>query len=149
MMTSDPVALVEAFRAEGRSIAAACRAAGISASTYYRRRREATVRIEDESAPIRFARADPLLATELTDSVVHRLAGPERPLLNAYIAAEPLRLRPSLAHQGLGDRARLLMKLAIAAGALALIGSAAGAVLTAVAPDAHRLADAARLIGLA
>lgn len=142
MMSTDPIAVVESLRADGRSIAAACRAAGISASTYYRRRREATVRIEDVHPPmIRFARADPLLAGELTDSIVHRIAGPP-PANRAHLtAAPPLRLRPSLAHQGLSERARLLVRIAVVAGALALLGSAASAALTAMAPDtAHRLA---------
>ncbi|MBU6373844.1 MAG: hypothetical protein KJS97_14040 [Alphaproteobacteria bacterium] len=144
MMSTDPIAVVEALRADGRSIAAACRAAGISASTYYRRRKEATVRIEDVHPPmIRFARADPLLASELTDSVVHRIAGPPPASRAHTAAARPLRLRPSLAHQGLSERARLLLRIAVVAGALALLGSAASAALTAMAPnDASRLAEA-------
>lgn len=151
MMASDPVALVEAFRAEGRSIAAACRAAGISASTYYRRRRgvavEPTAGPLVEAAPIRFARADPLLASELTDSVVHRIAGPERQRMNAYLSGEPLRLRPSLAHQGMSERMRLLLKIAITAGVLAVMGSAASAALTAMGPDQpSRLAEAAVML---
>lgn len=145
MMSTDPITVVEALRADGRSIASACRAAGISASTYYRRRRETTVRIEDVApSMIRLARADPLLASELTDSVVHRIAGPP-PLGRVHaVAAPPLRLRPSLAHQGLSERARLLVRIALVAGALALLGSAASAALTAMAPDStSRLADIA------
>jgi hypothetical protein len=144
MMITDPITLVEALRADGRSIASACRAAGISASTYYRRRREATVRIPDAPPPIRFARADPLLATELTDSVVHRIAGPPPLLARANGYDQPLRLRPSLASRGLPEPAALLLRIAVTAGALALLGSAAAAVLTAMAPeDGGRLAAAA------
>jgi hypothetical protein len=144
MMITDPITLVEALRADGRSIASACRAAGISASTYYRRRREATVRIPEARSPIRFARADPLLATELTDSLVHRIAGPPPSLSRANVYDQPLRLRPSLAHRGLSEPAALLLRIALTAGALALLGSAAGAVLTAMSPEVSgRLASAA------
>ena len=147
MMSTDPITFVEALRAEGRSIASACRAAGISASTYYRRRREASVVAqppEPQHPEIRLARADPLLARELTDSVVHRIAGPTPAVARAGPGSAPLRLRQSLAHAGLSEEARLLLRVAGVAVILALLGSAAGAMLTAMSgTDAARLASAA------
>jgi putative intracellular protease/amidase len=144
MMSTDPITFVESLRAEGRTIASACRAAGISASTYYRRRREASGAAITAEAPqpeIRFARADPLLARELTDSVVHRIAGPSPITSRACPDSTPLRLRQSLAHAGLPEEARLLLRVAMVAVILALLGSAAGAVLTAMSsPDAAHLA---------
>lgn len=83
------VAVVDGRRAEGLSVAAACRASGVSTSTYYRRRRTKTAPREEivvTPAPSRswpFAAATPhapfywdqVFADEMSDSFVRREFG--------------------------------------------------------------------------
>ena len=111
------IAIVEGRRAEGQSVTAACRAAGISTSTYYRRRRAgcapstaaggaeavgAVVLVSQQSGPNwPFADATPhaplfwdqAFSSELTDSFVRRafgaVGGKSRPVRPVAVMAIP------------------------------------------------------------
>lgn len=161
------VAAVDDHRADGLSVAAACRAAGVSTSTYYRRRRSPHAKAgkalalaaqaprrdwpflrETPRAPVFW---DQAFCEELTDSFVRRefgAGGPSRPgrALQALAGRQPAiaalhiraqRLVERLSAGPLGVAGPALLTLA----GLAALGLAAGWMVSVAADPAAWLSN--------
>lgn len=142
------VAAVDARRSEGLSVTAACRAAGVSTSTYYRRRRgvERAPALSALALPAPapdwpFARGTPkapmfwdhAFADELTDSFVRRELGAGEMRSRAGRALSALAARPPLRMRRWRHLLRRLVNSPLGAAGKPLAGFALFMVLVATA----------------